>query len=129
MAPFERALTLIALADLRLTTGQAEAATVHLAEARAICAPLDALPALARIDTLRDRAAAPSPPAESLTGLTRREVEVLHLVAQGLTDAEVADRLFISPRTVSQDLRSVYAKLDLPSRSAATRYAMEHGLA
>ena len=49
-------------------------------------------------------------------------------MAEGLTDAEVADRLSISPRTVGQHLRSIYNKLDVPSRAAATRFAVEHGL-
>ncbi len=57
-----------------------------------------------------------------------RELEVLRLVAEGLTDAEVADKLSISPRTVGQHLRSVYNKLDVPSRASATRFAVEHGL-
>lgn len=61
-------------------------------------------------------------------GLTRREVEVLRLVATGLTDAQVAEKLFISLRTVNAHLRSIYAKLGVGSRSAATRYAVEHEL-
>jgi DNA-binding CsgD family transcriptional regulator/tetratricopeptide (TPR) repeat protein len=59
-------------------------------------------------------------------GLSAREVEILRLVADGLTDVEVARRLSISPRTVGQHLHSVYTKLGLPSRAAATRYAVEH---
>ncbi len=58
--------------------------------------------------------------------LTAREVEVLRLVAQGLTDARVAERLVISPRTVNTHLKSIYGKIQVTSRSAATRYAMEH---
>jgi predicted ATPase/DNA-binding CsgD family transcriptional regulator len=61
--------------------------------------------------------------------LTARELEVLALVAEGRTDAEVADRLVVSLRTVHAHLRSIYRKLDLHTRSAATRYALEHGLA
>lgn len=61
-------------------------------------------------------------------GLTRREVEVLRLVTTGLTDAQVAEKLFISLRTVNAHLRSIYSKLDVGSRSAATRYAVEHEL-
>jgi predicted ATPase/DNA-binding CsgD family transcriptional regulator len=61
-------------------------------------------------------------------GLTAREVEVLRLVATGLTDAQVAEKLFISLRTVNAHLRSIYAKLGVGSRSAATRYAVEHEL-
>jgi predicted ATPase/DNA-binding CsgD family transcriptional regulator len=60
--------------------------------------------------------------------LTTREVEVLALVAEGLTDAEVAERLVVSIRTVHAHLRSIYRKLGVRSRSAATRYALEHGV-
>jgi predicted ATPase/DNA-binding CsgD family transcriptional regulator len=60
--------------------------------------------------------------------LTSRELEVLALVAQGLTDAAVAERLVLSVRTVHAHLRSIYRKLDVRSRSAATRYALEHRL-
>ncbi len=61
-------------------------------------------------------------------GLTAREVEVLRLVAQGLTDAQVAEQLVISPRTVNFHLTSIYSKLGVSSRAAATRYAMDHHL-
>jgi ATP/maltotriose-dependent transcriptional regulator MalT len=61
-------------------------------------------------------------------GLTAREVEVLRLVAQGLTNEQVAQQLVISPRTVDTHLTSIYSKIGVSSRSAATRYAMEHHL-
>jgi ATP/maltotriose-dependent transcriptional regulator MalT len=61
-------------------------------------------------------------------GLTAREVEVLRLVAQGLSNAEVAERLIISLLTVKAHMRSLYNKLGISSRSAATRYAIEHHL-
>ncbi len=62
-------------------------------------------------------------------GLSARELEVLRLVAQGLTDAQVAERLVLSRRTVNSHLRSIYAKLEVGSRgAAATRYAVDHGL-
>lgn len=60
--------------------------------------------------------------------LSTRELEVLALVAEGLTDAEVAERLVVSLRTVHAHLRSIYRKLDVHSRTAATRYALEHRL-
>jgi predicted ATPase/DNA-binding CsgD family transcriptional regulator len=65
---------------------------------------------------------------DAADGLTTREVEVLALVAEGLTDAEVADRLVVSLRTVHAHLRSIYRKLDVHSRTAATRHALEHRL-
>jgi predicted ATPase/class 3 adenylate cyclase/DNA-binding CsgD family transcriptional regulator len=61
-------------------------------------------------------------------GLTPREVEVLCLVAQGLTDAQVAEQLVISPRTVNTHLTSIYNKLGVDSRTAATRFALDHQL-
>ena len=61
-------------------------------------------------------------------GLTAREVEVLRLVAQGLTDAQVAEMLVISPHTVNTHLKAIYGKIGVSSRSAATRYALEHTL-
>ncbi len=71
-----------------------------------------------------------TPPApEHPAGLTPREVEVLGLVAEGLTSAQVAHRLFLSPRTVEAHLTSIYHKLGVTSRAGATRFALEHGLA
>lgn len=61
-------------------------------------------------------------------GLSAREVEVLRLVAAGMTNAEVAARLYISPRTVNWHLGSIYRKLGFHSRSEATRFAVERGL-
>jgi DNA-binding CsgD family transcriptional regulator len=61
-------------------------------------------------------------------GLSQREVEVLVLVAQGMTDVEVAEKLVLSPRTVNAHLTSVYNKLGVNSRAAATRLAIEHKL-
>jgi ATP/maltotriose-dependent transcriptional regulator MalT len=58
-------------------------------------------------------------------GLTLREMEVLKLVAGGMTNAEAAERLIVSPYTVNMHLRSIYHKLGVSNRSAATRYAVE----
>jgi non-specific serine/threonine protein kinase len=61
-------------------------------------------------------------------GLTEREVEVIGLIAQGLTNNQAAERLFLSRRTIDAHLQRVYDKLDVPNRSAAIRFAVEHGL-
>ena len=74
------------------------------------------------------RAAGAPADLDTRDGLTAREIEVLVLVADGRTDAEVAEKLVVSVRTVHAHLRSIYRKLDLHTRSAATRYALEHGL-
>jgi DNA-binding CsgD family transcriptional regulator len=58
--------------------------------------------------------------------LTKREIEILRLVATGMTDAQIAERLFLSPRTVSKHLESIYSKLNVNSRTAATHFALSH---
>jgi predicted ATPase/class 3 adenylate cyclase/DNA-binding CsgD family transcriptional regulator/tetratricopeptide (TPR) repeat protein len=71
-----------------------------------------------------------TPPGKTPTpypdGLTAREGEVLRLVAQGLTNDQVAEQLVISSRTVNTHLTAIYGKIGVSSRSAATRYAIEH---
>jgi ATP/maltotriose-dependent transcriptional regulator MalT len=129
-APYERALTLLAHAERYTAEHQHGAAMSTLAKARAILETLKARPALARAETLAQRlTAASSVPAALPFGLSAREAEVLRLVAQGLPDAEIANRLFLSRRTVHAHLRTVYGKLGVASRSAATRCAIEHNLA
>jgi len=64
----------------------------------------------------------------TLPALTRRETEVMQLVANGLTDAEIAGTLDVSRRTVTTHLSSIYAKLQVSSRAAATRIVVERGL-
>ena len=61
--------------------------------------------------------------------LTARESEVLRLLALGLSNKQIAGRLIISPHTVNGHIHSIFGKLALNSRSAATRYALEHNLA
>jgi predicted ATPase/DNA-binding CsgD family transcriptional regulator len=60
--------------------------------------------------------------------LTRREVEVLRLLAQGMTNAQIADNLMLRVFTINSYLRSVYSKLNVSSRAGATRYALDHHL-
>jgi DNA-binding NarL/FixJ family response regulator len=128
-APYERALTLLALADLRTATGDGDAARTALDDAHAICEPLGARPALARVEALAAHLTVPptsAPPYPA--SLSSREVEILRLVAEGLTNPQVAERLFLSRRTVEQHLRSVFTKTGTPSRAAAARWAAEQGL-
>ena len=68
--------------------------------------------------------------ADALPGnLTARQAEVLRLLADGLTNKEIAARLYLSPGTVERHLATIYRKLGLGGRVDATRYAVEHGLA
>ena len=61
-------------------------------------------------------------------GLTPREVEVLRLLARGLSNKEIAARLVISPKTVANHVEHIYAKIDASTRATASLFAMQHGL-
>ena len=76
-------------------------------------------------------AAGGSPPKRAGSrpaGLSDREVEVLRLIAKGLSNREVAQRLYISPRTAEHHAQHIYAKIGVSSRASAALFAMEHGL-
>ncbi len=110
-----------------------QAFTQALAEGRAM-APAQALAAQghpllssrpnASTEVAHQQLLSPSSPHD----LSERELEVLRLVAQGLSDAQVADTLVISPRTVNAHLRSIYSKLNITSRHAATLFALRQQL-
>ncbi len=102
-------------------------ASALLDEARAICLPMDAMPALAQIEQLTillDKQSDSLP-----AGLTAREAEVLQLMATGLSNNEIAERLFISPNTVKVHVARVLDKIGVPNRAAATEFAIRHGIA
>ena len=65
---------------------------------------------------------------EGPAGLTAREVEVLKLLAQGLSNKEIAARLVISPKTAGNHIEHIYAKIDASSRATASLFAVQHGL-
>ena len=88
-----------------------------------ILAEVDAL-----IQTITDDADAASP-LNTTHGLTPRETEVLHLLAEGKSNRAIADSLFLSERTVEHHVQHILAKLGLESRTAAATYAVRHGLA
>jgi DNA-binding CsgD family transcriptional regulator len=127
-APYEIALCEIAYASLLID--RAESATAHdmLHSARVALNALGATPALARLEAVEARLMQKDISPVAAAGLSPREIEVLRLVAQGLTDAEIGDQLFISRRTVSGHLQSIFNKSGASSRAAATAFAFEHGL-
>jgi DNA-binding CsgD family transcriptional regulator len=128
-APFERALTLLALAELHTTMGNIDEAATLLDESRQICIPLGVAPTLARVEALAAHLTAGPPEEQYPAGLTQREVEVLRLLPRGLSNAEIAEELFVSPRTVQTHLTNLYGKLGVGGRAEAVAYAMAHGLA
>jgi non-specific serine/threonine protein kinase len=73
-------------------------------------------------------AEAPELAVSSAAGLTPRELDVLQLLVEGLSDREIAERLFISPYTVGRHVSNILAKLDVDSRTAAATWAVRSGL-
>ena len=65
---------------------------------------------------------------EGLAGLTAREIEVLRLLARGLSTKEIADHLGMSPKTAGNHIEHIYAKIDATNRVTASLFAVEHGL-
>jgi DNA-binding CsgD family transcriptional regulator/tetratricopeptide (TPR) repeat protein len=123
--PFERADYERTVAQVREHLGEA-AFTLAWAQGQTFT-PEDALaagglaPAATPPSRTQSRATTPH-------GLTEREVEVLRLVAQGLTNARIAEHLVLSRHTVGNHVRAILSKLDVSSRSGATRFAVEHHL-
>jgi ATP/maltotriose-dependent transcriptional regulator MalT len=106
--------------------GHEQAAGLEIEAALECFERLGAAPDLARADRL---AAAATPPEVAPAGpLTDREVEVVRLAAGGHTNRAIAGQLCLSEKTVARHLANIYAKLDVPSRAAATAYAYDHGL-
>jgi DNA-binding NarL/FixJ family response regulator len=87
---------------------------------------LDARPALARIDELVGEPAGTVDRA--LAGLTARELDVLRLVATGLSNAEIAERLYLSPNTVKAHVARILGKIEVRNRAGATEFAIRHGV-
>jgi DNA-binding NarL/FixJ family response regulator len=108
--------------------GQADEAARHLRAAEAmaheIANPQLLAQATAALAETAGDAAGPLP-----GNLTARQAEVLRLLADGLSNKEIAARLYLSPGTVERHLTTIYRKLRLGGRVEAARYAMEHGLA
>lgn len=102
---------------------------VRLAEAyRALGDDASAAAEVARAEATFERLGAHRSVRETPGGLTRRECEVLVLVAEGRSNREIGEALFISDRTVARHLTNIFHKIDVTSRTQATRYALDHGL-
>ncbi len=121
-APYEAARVRVLIGMACRALGDADAAHVEFEAARAIFEELGAAPDIARLDGLSQKSdAAPD-------GLTRRELQVLRLVAEGKTNRDVAGELGISEKTVARHVSNMFVKLGLSSRAAATAYAYRHDL-
>jgi DNA-binding CsgD family transcriptional regulator len=127
-APFERALNLLALAELRLITGMADEAATLLDDVRRICTPLGAEPTLARTDALAAHLATTRPDKMSFAGLTERELDVLRLLPEELTLEQIAGRLFVSYSTVKTHLDHIRNKFGVSQRREVVARAAQLGL-
>jgi len=87
---------------------------------------------MAAVATREPSPAAPTPPARSAPAspddLTERELEVLRLIAAGLNNRQIADKLFISEKTVKTHVSNILGKLHVEDRTQAAVYALRHGL-
>ena len=82
----------------------------------------------ARHGALAGDDAAPVPTGADAAGLTRRQLQVLALLAEGLSDAEIAERLFRSPKTIGHHVSAILAKLEVRNRTEAAREALRRGI-
>jgi predicted ATPase/DNA-binding CsgD family transcriptional regulator len=129
VAPVDRALYDSSMEVARRQLGEASFATAW-SEGRTM-SPMQALSKSGLVEISIPVASTPQVNALKVPHpdrLTPRELEVLELVAQGLTSAQIADRLVLSQLTVNSHVRSIYSKLGITSRSSATRYAITHNL-
>ncbi len=97
------------------------------AEGRALDLGAAAVYARQQIEAAR-RDPAPRATTERPGGLSRRELEVLRLLADGRTAGEIATELFISARTAEHHIAHIYTKTGVSNRAAATRWAVQHGV-
>lgn len=121
--PYETARTRLLLADACRRAGDRERERLELGAARSA---FEWLGAVAAADVAAARLAEDGRPP---CGLTRREVGVLRLVAAGTSNRGIAAELVISEHTVARHLSNIFRKIGVSSRSAATAFAYEHGLA
>jgi DNA-binding CsgD family transcriptional regulator len=126
--PFERCQISVALGSLAILQGRSQEAESSLEGAAAIATQLGASPTLARIDELSGRLTASRPPPARPMGMTPRELDVLRLLGAHLTNREIAERLFVSPRTVQTHVEHICAKLGVENRRQAASRAVELGL-
>ena len=113
----------------RNNTGDCEKTMSLLHESLAISSELGMRPLMERVLALQDRVKSqPVQAAAYPGGLTRREAEVLRLVALGKSNPEIAEELIISLNTVTRHLTNIYSKISVSNRAEAAVYAAQHNL-
>ena len=137
-APYLCARVRVVMARAFQALGDADGTALEVEAARKVFVSLGAAPDLAAVEALATpaaaaaSAAAPAPaqaaPGKGAHGLSPRELEVLLLVAAGKTNKVIARELFVSEKTVDRHVSNIFAKLNVPSRAAATAWAYQHRL-
>jgi ATP/maltotriose-dependent transcriptional regulator MalT len=127
VAPFEMAQARLELASTLLAQDRPAAGLEHALAARTTLAELGASGAMRRADKLVSRLGGRTTSA-ARAGMTRREVQVLSLVAEGLSNRQIADQLVVSEHTVHRHLANIYVRLGVSSRAAAVALASERDL-
>ena len=127
VTPFEAAQVRLELARALAEQDRAAAGLEHVLAARAIFEQLGADRSARQADKLVGKLGGRSSAAKR-AGMTRREIEVLSLVAQGLSNRQIAERLVVSEHTVHRHLANIYARLGVSSRAAAVALASERDL-
>ena len=122
-APYEAARVRVLMGLACRSLGDDEAGDLELGAARAVFERLGAAPDLARLDSIRERSTSAH---RSL--LTPRELQVLRMVAAGMTNKTIAVELFLSERTIDRHVSNIFRKLNVPSRAAATAHAYDRKL-
>jgi DNA-binding CsgD family transcriptional regulator len=121
--PYWAARTRLQLSRAYQAVGDSEGSSLELEAARSSLEELGATLDLAAIEGL-----APPPARAEAGGLSARELEVLRLVASGKTNKLIAQQLCLSEKTIDRHVSNILAKLNVPSRAAATAFAYEHKL-
>jgi DNA-binding CsgD family transcriptional regulator len=122
-APYESGRVRVLVGLVCQALHDEDTAAMELDAARQVFAHLGAVPDLTRVDLYTRKR-----PVAEPSGLSRREVEVLRLVAIGKTNQAIATELFLSERTVERHVSNILTKLGVGSRTAAAAYAFERGI-
>lgn len=123
-APHERAKLTVLIGQACRALDDQDGARLEFSAARETFERLGARPDLAWLD----RIVAATDTGSETSGLTRREIEILCLIARGKANRAIANELYLSERTVHRHVSNIFTKLDVDSRTAAVAYGIRHGI-
>jgi DNA-binding CsgD family transcriptional regulator len=131
-APYPSARIRVVVGRAFQALGDEDGAVLELSSAKKVFTELGAAPDLAALEAIAPQSTPPSARhstrEKAAHKLSTRELEVLLLIASGKTNKVIARQLFVSEKTIDRHVSNIFAKLDVPSRAAATAWAYENGL-